>query len=126
MFCMTQAQQVVTKSEEWITVQKCQKCENQFTWKSMEKSLFWGYKPITCSRCDSTHYASFWTRIVLSGLITMVPMGLLFLRMVSLRMEYMEYWIAFYLLWAALVVGIAPFFARYHIRETSEATKAQG
>lgn len=104
-------------------MQKCQKCENQFTWKSMEKSLFWGYKPITCSRCHNAHYVGFWTRIGLSGSMTMVPMVLLFMRVIPLRVEY---WIAFYLLWAALVIGTAPFFARYHIRETSESTKAQG
>lgn len=120
---MTQRQHAASKSEGWITVQKCQKCGNQFTWKSMEKSLIFGYKPITCSRCDSTHYAGFWTRIILSVLVTMVPMGLLFMRMISLRMEY---WIAFYLLWAALVMGMAPLFARYHIRETREDTRTQG
>lgn len=122
------SKQVMTKSKEWITVQKCQKCENQFTWKSMEKSLFWGYKPITCSRCHSTHYVSFWTRIILAGSITMIPLGLMFMIIIPFRIIPLsvEYWVAFYLIWAALVIGIAPFFARYKIRETKEDTRVQG
>lgn len=98
-------------------MQKCQKCENQFTWKNVEKSLALGYKPITCERCHSIHHVGFWTRLGLAVSITMLPMVLLFLRVIPMGMEY---WIAFYLVWAAVVIGIAPFFARYHLRESGE------
>lgn len=108
-------------------MQKCQKCENQFTWTSIEKSLALGYRPITCSKCKSVHYVSFWTRLGLAGSTTMLPMLLLFMRVIPLRVDY---WIAFYLTWAAVIIGITPFFAKYRIRETREdvsgETRIQG
>jgi CXXC-20-CXXC protein len=128
----TLSERVMTKSEEWINMQKCQKCENQFTWKSIEKSLALGYRPITCSKCQSVHYVSFWTRLILAGSITMIPLGLMFMIIIPFRIIPLsvEFWIAFYLIWAAVIIGITPFFAKYRIRETcedvSDETRIQG
>lgn len=100
---------------------KCQECASPFTWKSVEKSLFLGYKPITCSRCQRVHDVSFITRIVLVGFTTTLPLLLLFSRVLTLRLGYGL--LAAYLAWSAFILAIAPFFARYHVREDKEETR---
>lgn len=95
------------------TIQKCQKCSNQFTWKAIQKSLLWGYKPVSCSSCESTHDITFQSRIGLVLFTTAIPMLLVFNPVMELKIEFE---IALYLLWVAIVVGVAPIFVKYKIR----------
>lgn len=94
-------------------MQKCQKCSTQFTWKAIQKSLLWGYKPISCSSCRSTHEISFLSRIGLVLFTTAIPMLLVFNPVMTPRIEYE---IALYLLWVAIAIGVAPLFVKYSIK----------
>lgn len=94
-------------------IQKCQKCSDQFTWIAIQKSLLWGYKPVSCSSCGSTHDITFQSRIGLVLFTTAIPMLLVFNPVMELKIEYE---IALYLLWVAIVVSIAPLFVKYKIR----------
>ncbi|WP_209459273.1 TIGR04104 family putative zinc finger protein [Youngiibacter multivorans] len=95
------------------TIQKCQNCSEQFTWKAIQKSLLWGYKPISCTNCSSTHDISFMSRIGLVLFTTAIPMLLVFNPLMDLRIEIET---ALYLLWVVIVIGIAPLFVKYSIK----------
>lgn len=94
-------------------IQKCQKCSKEFTWKEIQKSLLWGYKPISCSSCRSTHEISFLSRIGLVLFTTAIPMLLVFNPLMDIRLEFE---VAMYLAWVVIVVCIAPLFVRYSIK----------
>jgi CXXC-20-CXXC protein len=85
----------------------------QFAWKAIQKSLLWGYKPVSCSSCGSTHDITFQSRIGLVLFTTAIPMLLVFNPVMSLRIEYE---IALYMLWVAIVIGVAPLFVKYSIK----------
>lgn len=93
---------------------KCKNCSEHFSWKAVMKSLFFGYKPLTCESCGSVHYVSFWTRILNSALITLFPLILVFSRFVPLKPPSA---LVAYFIWVAFTVLISPFFARYELRQ---------
>ncbi|MBW8382796.1 MAG: hypothetical protein K0M69_09810 [Youngiibacter sp.] len=99
--------------QEVNVIQNCQKCSKEFTWKAIQKSLLWGYKPISCSSCSRTHEISFLSRIGLVLFTTAIPMLLVFNPILDLRIELET---ALYLLWVILVIGIAPLFVKYSIK----------
>lgn len=109
-------------------MQKCQKCSEPFTWKSIMKSCFLGYKLIKCGSCNSEHYVSLITRIGYSTFAVIIPMifvyVLIFTKAINIFNIFREYLLA-HLLWITLITLIMPFFARYHIREARENNKIE-
>ncbi|ETA81605.1 TIGR04104 family putative zinc finger protein [Youngiibacter fragilis] len=99
--------------QEVNVIQNCQKCSKEFTWKAIQKSLLWGYKPITCTSCSSTHEITFLSRIGLVLFTTAIPMLLVFNPVMDIRLEFE---IALYLVWVAIVVCIAPLFVKYVVK----------
>ena len=104
-------------------MQKCQKCSKPFRWKSIIKSLFFGYKSIKCCSCNSEHYVSLITRIGYSTFAITIPtilvLVLIFTKAINIFNIFWEYLLA-YLLWITLITLVIPFLARYHIREARE------
>lgn len=49
-------------------MQKCEKCNNQFSWSQIYKSLGL-YRPIQCKQCNTPHRITFASRIILSLLV---------------------------------------------------------
>src|SRR5699024_8582771 len=61
-------------SKGWCFVlQRCEKCNTQFSWSKIYTSFVWTHKPIVCDKCGAEH------RITISGrftfvFLTIVPM----------------------------------------------------
>ncbi|WP_216831412.1 TIGR04104 family putative zinc finger protein [Alkalihalobacterium elongatum] len=51
----------------------CNKCGVQMKWGVINKSLWLGYKPVICEKCNTAHKLSFSSRNLVSFLIV-VPM----------------------------------------------------
>ena len=47
-------------------MQKCENCNEQFSWSEIYKSYWWTYKPIKCKQCEAVH------KITITGRITFV------------------------------------------------------
>ncbi|MED3572665.1 TIGR04104 family putative zinc finger protein [Cytobacillus praedii] len=52
-------------------MQKCKKCNTQFSWSTIYKSFWWGYKPIECENCNAEH------RIIVRGRLIFVSLTIL-------------------------------------------------
>lgn len=102
-------------------MQKCQACSNPFTWKSIEKSLFLGYKPLICTRCHRVHDIRFMTRMALVMLTTTLPLVVFFSRVNTLGSAC---FLTAYLAWCTVIMATTPFFARYQVREVPEESAA--
>lgn len=102
-------------------MQQCQKCSESFTWKSILRSIMFGYKPIECSSCNSKHYVTVMTRIGFSIFLTAFPLVLVYVRMfVTINILIA---ICGYLIWATFIILVIPFFAGYHIQEAEKINK---
>lgn len=89
----------------------------QFTWKNIMKSTFFSYQPIECDSCNTKYYVNFSTRVFNSfGLL--VPMFIYSCKIKSLS-TFGLYFILIYIIWIILFLGLIPFFARYHIDNTT-------
>jgi len=99
-------------------VQKCEKCSNQFTKKTIRKSIMsWiGYEPIVCEKCKSIHYVYFRTRILLSIFIVVPSLPPIIFSPYS----SFPVLILVYVLWYSLLIFSIPFFARYRIKEKNK------
>ena len=106
-------------------MQQCQKCSEPFTWKSIIKSIMFGYKPIKCSSCNSKHYVTFMTRIGLSIFAMVFPLVLAYVRMFTIVTINILNVFCGYLLWFILITLVMPFFAGYHIQEARKDNKNQ-
>ena len=56
-----------------MNLQKCDKCNAQFKWTEIYRSLWLVYRPIRCNKCGTKHKIVFSSRILLSFL-SVVPM----------------------------------------------------
>lgn len=54
-------------------MQKCENCNEQFSWSKIYKSFMWGYKPIDCDKCGTEHRITIFGRFTFVFL-TIVPM----------------------------------------------------
>ena len=103
-------------------VQKCEKCSNQFTKKTIRKSIMsWiGYEPIVCEKCKSIHYVYFRTRILLS---IFIPVPLFTILLITKNFSFnisFPVLILIFVLWYSLLIFSIPFFARYRIEEKNK------
>lgn len=102
-------------------MQKCKKCSWQFTKKEILKAIFfsWSYGPIECANCHTKHYVNLKTRIFITlGIV--IPIGLIpFFAggTNTFNIPIGVYYAVIYICWSALLIGVAPFFARYHIEK---------
>ncbi|WP_420489089.1 TIGR04104 family putative zinc finger protein [Neobacillus vireti] len=58
-----------------LGIQKCEACKRQFTWKEIQKTIRWNYKPLVCRKCETRHQITIQSRLLFSLLIA----GLLFI-----------------------------------------------
>lgn len=56
-----------------MSLPSCNKCGVQMKWRKIIKSLWLGYKPINCEKCNTEHKISFSSRGLVSFL-TVAPM----------------------------------------------------
>ncbi|TKC15411.1 TIGR04104 family putative zinc finger protein [Robertmurraya kyonggiensis] len=54
-------------------MQKYKSCNAKFSWASIYKSFWLGYRPIVCSQCRVEHQITLWGRLIFVFL-TIVPM----------------------------------------------------
>ena len=54
-------------------MQKCGKCNAQFNWSEIYKSIWLNYIPIKCDECDTTHKMTIPSRFIF-GFFTILPM----------------------------------------------------
>ncbi|WP_420842532.1 TIGR04104 family putative zinc finger protein [Halalkalibacter alkaliphilus] len=52
-------------------MQRCEKCDELFSWNKIYKSFWWNYQPIKCNQCETTH------KITLTGRFTFVSLTII-------------------------------------------------
>jgi CXXC-20-CXXC protein len=95
---------------------KCKECSNKFHYKEILKSIWLkNYAPILCDKCNTKHYVSVSTRIIL-GIAIMSP--LIIYNLLNLIFdEYIYYNVIIpYIIWLIIIVFLTPVYARYHIK----------
>lgn len=95
---------------------KCKECSNKFHYKEILKSIWLnGYAPIACNKCNTKHYVSVSTRIII-GLAIAGPF--IIYNLLNLIFDEYIYFnnIIPYLIWIIVIVLLAPVYARYHIK----------
>ncbi len=97
-----------------LNIQRCKNCSKEFKWKTIIKSLWFGYKPIECVNCKTKHYLVLTYRIIIS---TGIVLPVFFSHFLSSLLKTYPLRISFYLVWVAIVICIAPFFSRYHLED---------
>ncbi|TMU88349.1 hypothetical protein FGG79_02580 [Bacillus sp. BHET2] len=55
-----------------FSLQKCDKCTNQFSWSEIYKSFIWTYKPFECNNCGTEHRITIFGRVSFA-FCTIVP-----------------------------------------------------
>ncbi|WP_377892267.1 TIGR04104 family putative zinc finger protein [Alkalihalobacillus sp. R86527] len=55
---------------------QCDVCQNKFSWKTVQKAMFFAYRPITCKKCGTVNQVTFISRILVA-ILSVVPIGLL-------------------------------------------------
>lgn len=104
-----------------MLIQKCKKCSKQFDWKTIIRATWLGsYSPIKCSQCKSVHHPKFYTRLVIGfGIIIPFILNLFGGVVTNLTGNKFSFTTIIFLciLWGTLLVGLTPFYARYHIKE---------
>lgn len=99
-----------------MKVQKCINCGTQFRYKSIQKSIWSGYKSIICFNCGAIHDFRFIYRLLVSVLIAL---PIFFTRWISS--------VAPNILWASLMyfgylfvaIGVLPFVIRYRLKSNN-------
>ncbi|WP_083446210.1 TIGR04104 family putative zinc finger protein [Viridibacillus arvi] len=95
-----------------MSLQKCDKCNTQFKWSKIIKSLFLSYRPIQCNQCGTEHRIIFFSRIILS-LLSVLPLwlfGFIISPQLSLSISYTFPIIILYVVFLFLLF---PFFSKY-------------
>ncbi|WP_420491854.1 TIGR04104 family putative zinc finger protein [Neobacillus niacini] len=47
-------------------IQKCDSCQCQFTWKEIQKTIRWNYKPLVCRKCREKHQITVQSKVLFS------------------------------------------------------------
>lgn len=95
-------------------IQKCDKCNTQFKWGTVYKSLMCGYKPILCNECGTNHKIIFTSRIKVS-LLSIVPLIILGYLMLSFHFfSPIILLIIIMVVFAVLLTLLDPFVAKYN------------
>lgn len=95
-----------------MQMQKCEKCSNQFGWKSIIKSIWLRlYAPIVCDSCGTKHYANFTSKLIVAFSLYVPVLVNNYVYSI-----FKNYSIIIYIIWIVIMICITPFFARYHIK----------
>ncbi|WP_442857108.1 TIGR04104 family putative zinc finger protein [Bacillus sp. FJAT-45037] len=91
-------------------LQKCENCNEQFSWSKIYKSFWWAYKPINCDKCGKEHRITIIGRFTFTFL-TIVPM-LIFGNFLS---PFSNFFMTLTIGFAILMIGslFAPYFVKY-------------
>ncbi|MFJ5564335.1 TIGR04104 family putative zinc finger protein [Lysinibacillus xylanilyticus] len=96
-----------------MSLQKCDKCNTQFKWSKIIKSIFLAYRPIQCNQCGTEHGIIFFSRIILS-LLSVLPLCL-FGSIISTQLSLsISYTVSIMILYCVFLVLLFPFFAKYN------------
>ncbi|WP_188048674.1 TIGR04104 family putative zinc finger protein [Bacillus sp. CH30_1T] len=92
-------------------MQKCDKCNTQFSWSEIYNSFVWIYKPIECNNCGMEHRITILGRLSFA-FCTIVP-SLIFFNFLSPFENY--YILTFVIGIFILLVGslLTPFLVKY-------------
>ena len=96
-----------------MKVQKCISCDTQFRYKSIQKSIWSGYKPIICFNCGAIHEFKFIYRLVVSVLIVL---PIFFTRWISSVAANLLVHAAMYFGYIFMAIGVMPFLIRYRLK----------
>ena len=93
-------------------MQKCDKCNAQFKWKPIYKSLCLAYKPIQCSQCGTRHRIATSSRVLVS-LLTVPPL-IIFGFYISSNFSLTSFYIAALMITLGVIISVfLPFLLRY-------------
>ncbi|MGE7768585.1 TIGR04104 family putative zinc finger protein [Peribacillus sp. NPDC096540] len=95
-----------------MNLQKCDKCNTQFKWGKISKSLFLAYRPIQCNQCGMKHRITFFSRIIISLLI--VPPIWIFSFIISNQLSLStSYTVSIMIIYSVLISLFFPFLVKY-------------
>lgn len=101
-------------------MQKCKECDNGFKYKDILKSIWFqrfGYEPIVCDKCKTTHYVHYSTRVILSFLILLPVLSVKFAALIyDYYIILPDYSLVLLIIWLIINVFITPLYARYYIK----------
>jgi CXXC-20-CXXC protein len=49
-----------------LGIQRCETCKSQFTWKEIQKTIRWNYKPLVCKKCRAEHQITIKSKLLFS------------------------------------------------------------
>ena len=96
-----------------MKVQKCINCGTQFRYKSVQKSIWAGYKPIICFNCGAIHEFRFVYRLVVSVLIVL---PIFFNQWISDIAPNLLVHTAMYFGYLFAAIGAMPYLIRYRLK----------
>lgn len=91
-------------------MQKCEKCNSQFSWSKIFNSFWWTYKPIVCDNCGTKHKITILSRFKVVGM-TFLPMWI-YLLFVS---PFVNFFVSIGIGISIAIIGFlfTPFVVRY-------------
>ncbi|MFP3513066.1 hypothetical protein SB775_26440 [Peribacillus sp. SIMBA_075] len=97
-----------------MNIQKCESCENQFTWREVERTTTagFGYQPLICKKCGTKHEVTTMTRIIVALL---VPIFIFILNSSNLLPFYIPFYVGLpiiLVLFFAVMLSF-PYFGKY-------------
>lgn len=96
-----------------MKLKKCEKCNAQFSWSKIYKSLMIAYQPIVCSQCNTSHTIAFSSRIKVS-IVMVLPLSI-FLFLIPEQLYLSTFAIVSSLvIYFALISLIFPFIVKYN------------
>lgn len=103
-----------SKSEVFVIgIQKCETCKCQFTWKEIQKTIRWNYKPLVCRKCGTMHQITLQSKLLFS--LTIAVLLFIF----SLANLSFNLRIAVIIIVFLSVLFSFPYFANYKKNESS-------
>ncbi|OMC89020.1 TIGR04104 family putative zinc finger protein [Viridibacillus sp. FSL H7-0596] len=96
-----------------MRLQKCDKCNTQFKWSIIFKSLFLAHRPIQCNQCGTEHRIIFFSRVILSFL-SVIPLwifGFIISTQLSLSISYT---FSIMIIYGVFLFLLLPYFAKYN------------
>ncbi|WP_374049430.1 TIGR04104 family putative zinc finger protein [Neobacillus sp. OS1-33] len=88
-------------------MQKCVTCGHQFTWKEIQRSIRWTYKPLVCKECGTKHNPTMKTKVTISFIVGIILFPLLLLNLPF----YLE--LVLIITFFLIVIAFFPYFAKY-------------
>lgn len=96
-----------------LGIQSCETCKRPFTWKEVQKTIRWNYKPLVCRKCGANHQITILSKLIFSFSIAV----LLFI--FSLANFPFNIRIAVMIIVFLSVLISFPYFAKYKRHEKS-------